>query len=84
MRAWRPWSGPASFACVIVRREGVQGPQEELSNSLLGGKGAGLTFVVYGAMILVIARVLPCGPLALFTGPARAKRPLDPEPSHAA
>ena len=25
-------------------------PLEEISNNLLGGKGAGLTFVVYGAI----------------------------------
>ncbi len=41
-------------------------PLEEISNSLLGGKGAGLTFVVYGAIIVIIARFLPSGILALF------------------
>jgi branched-chain amino acid transport system permease protein len=41
-------------------------PLEEISNSLLGGKGAGLTFVVYGAIIVLIARFQPGGILALI------------------
>jgi branched-chain amino acid transport system permease protein len=41
-------------------------PLEEISNSLLGGKGAGLTFVVYGAIILLIARFQPGGILTLI------------------
>jgi branched-chain amino acid transport system permease protein len=57
-------------------------PLEEISNSLLGGKGAGLTFVVYGAIIVVIARFLPSGLLALFSGSPR-KKPLKPEPQAA-
>ena len=40
-------------------------PLEELSNSWLGGKGAGLTFVVYGAIIVLIARFQPGGLLDL-------------------
>jgi branched-chain amino acid transport system permease protein len=51
--------GPLVGAMILV-------PLEEISNSLLGGKGAGLTFVVYGAIIVVIARFLPSGILALF------------------
>lgn len=51
--------GPLVGALILV-------PLEEISNSLLGGKGAGLTFVVYGAIIVVIARFLPSGILALF------------------
>jgi branched-chain amino acid transport system permease protein len=50
--------GPLVGAAILV-------PLEELSNSLLGGKGAGLTFVVYGAIIVVIARFQPGGLLAL-------------------
>jgi len=69
--------GPLVGALILV-------PLEEISNSLLGGRGAGLTFVVYGAIIVVIARFLPSGLLALFTGPTPARRPLDTEPSHAA
>ena len=55
--------GPLVGALILV-------PLEEISNSLLGGKGAGLTFVVYGAIIIIIARFLPSGLLALVK-PAR-------------
>jgi branched-chain amino acid transport system permease protein len=68
--------GPLVGALILV-------PLEEISNSLLGGKGAGLTFVVYGAIIVIIARFLPSGLLALFAGRARQKSP-KPEPRHAA
>lgn len=50
--------GPLVGAAILV-------PLEELSNSWLGGKGAGLTFVVYGAIIVLIARFQPGGLLAL-------------------
>jgi branched-chain amino acid transport system permease protein len=33
---------------------------------MLGGKGAGLTFVVYGAIIVLIARFQPGGVLTLI------------------
>jgi branched-chain amino acid transport system permease protein len=51
--------GPLVGAAILV-------PLEEISNNLLGGKGAGLTFVVYGAIILLIARFQPGGILALI------------------
>jgi branched-chain amino acid transport system permease protein len=51
--------GPLVGAAILV-------PLEEISNSVLGGKGAGLTFVVYGAIILLIARFQPGGILALM------------------
>jgi len=64
--------GPLVGAVVLV-------PLEEISNNLLGGAGAGLTFVVYGAIIVMIARFQPGGvvrPLASMLrrgkGPARA------------
>jgi branched-chain amino acid transport system permease protein len=46
--------GPFVGAVILV-------PVEELSNNLLGGAGSGLTFVVYGAIIVVIARLQPGG-----------------------
>src|SRR5256885_3441963 len=49
--------GPLVGAMILV-------PLEEISNSVLGGKGAGLTFVVYGAIIVLIARFQPGGILA--------------------
>ncbi|MGB8397256.1 branched-chain amino acid ABC transporter permease [Bradyrhizobium sp.] len=51
--------GPLVGAAILV-------PLEEVSNNLLGGKGAGLTFVVYGAIIVLIARFQPGGILALI------------------
>lgn len=51
--------GPLVGAAILV-------PLEEISNSWLGGKGAGLTFVVYGAIILLIARFQPGGILELI------------------
>ena len=51
--------GPLVGALILV-------PLEEISNSLLGGQGAGLTFVAYGAIIVIIARFLPNGILALL------------------
>jgi branched-chain amino acid transport system permease protein len=51
--------GPLVGAAILV-------PLEEISNSWLGGKGAGLTFVVYGAIIVLIARFQPGGILSLF------------------
>jgi branched-chain amino acid transport system permease protein len=51
--------GPLVGALILV-------PLEELSNSYLGGQGAGITFVVYGAIIVIIARFLPSGLLSLL------------------
>ena len=60
--------GPLVGALILV-------PLEELSNSLLGGRGAGLTFVVYGAIIVIIARFLPSGLLSLLERrPARRSK----------
>ena len=65
--------GPLVGALILV-------PLEELSNSYLGGRGAGLTFVVYGAIIVIIARFLPSGLLSLLErrpggGPRRTPSP---------
>lgn len=68
--------GPLVGALILV-------PLEEISNSLLGGKGAGLTFVVYGAIIVIIARFLPSGLLALFKSRPR-QAPTESEQRHAA
>lgn len=66
--------GPLVGAAILV-------PLEEISNSWLGGKGAGLTFVLYGAIIVLIARFQPGGLLGLFT--RRRKPAADREASHA-
>ena len=51
--------GPLVGALILV-------PLEEFSNSLFGGQGAGFTFMIYGAIIVIIARFLPSGLLSLF------------------
>ena len=51
--------GPLVGAAILV-------PLEEISNNLLGGRGAGPTFVLYGAIIVLIARFRPDGLLGLF------------------
>ena len=56
--------GPLVGAAILV-------PLEEISNNLLGGKGAGLTFVVYGAIIMIIARFFPSGLLGIVRSPRR-------------
>src|SRR5258708_19311861 len=48
--------GPLVGAAILV-------PLEEISNSWLGGKGAGLTFVLYRALTVVIAPFPPARPL---------------------
>ena len=58
--------GPLVGAAILV-------PLEEISNSWLGGKGAGLTFVVYGAIIVLIARFQPGGLLSLLTRRGKPK-----------
>jgi branched-chain amino acid transport system permease protein len=63
--------GPLVGAAILV-------PLEEISNNLLGGKGAGLTFVAYGAIIVLIARFQPGGLLDL------AKRKLRSRPDRKA
>jgi branched-chain amino acid transport system permease protein len=66
--------GPLVGAAILV-------PLEEISTSWLGGKGAGLTFVLYGAIIVLIARFQPGGLLSLFTG--RSKPKTDKGATHA-
>lgn len=58
--------GPLVGAVILV-------PLEELSNSLLGGAGTGLTFVVYGAIIVIIARLQPGGILKTVLGALRTR-----------
>lgn len=66
--------GPLVGAAILV-------PLEEISNSWLGGKGAGLTFVLYGAIIVLIARFQPGGLLCLVT--RRRKSNAETGASHA-
>jgi branched-chain amino acid transport system permease protein len=66
--------GPLVGALILV-------PLEEISNSLLGGQGRGLTFVAYGAIIILIARFRPGGLLELILPYWRRKPPVPPAPS---
>ena len=59
--------GPLVGAAILV-------PLEEISNNLLGGAGGGLTFVVYGAIIVVIARFQPGGILRPVLGALRQRK----------
>jgi len=67
--------GPLVGALILV-------PLEELSNSYLGGQGAGVTFVVYGAIIVLIARFMPSGLLSVFERLGwRERPPSAPQPA---
>lgn len=69
--------GPLVGAIILV-------PLEEISNNLLGGQGAGLTFVLYGAIIMLIARFSPGGLLGLAGQLRRASKPAPSRDAHAA
>ncbi len=50
--------GPLLGAIILV-------PLEQATNAAFGGSGTGITYVVYGAIIMLIARFLPGGLLDL-------------------
>jgi branched-chain amino acid transport system permease protein len=50
-------------------------PLEEISNNIFGSGGRGLTFVIYGAIIMLLARFQPGGLLDLLQ---RRRRPSPP------
>jgi len=52
--------GPLIGAAILV-------PLEEATNDIFGGSGTGLTYVVYGFIILLIARFAPGGLIAFFS-----------------
>jgi branched-chain amino acid transport system permease protein len=51
--------GPLVGAIILI-------PLEETTNAMFGGSGTGITFIVYGAIILLIARFQPGGVAALW------------------
>jgi branched-chain amino acid transport system permease protein len=51
--------GPLLGAAILV-------PLEEATNAAFGGSGTGITYVIYGAIILLIARFEPGGLLDLI------------------
>ena len=60
--------GPLVGAAILV-------PLEEISNNIFGSGGRGLTFVIYGAIIMLLARFQPGGLLDLLQ---RRRRPRPP------
>ena len=59
--------GPLVGAAILV-------PLEETTNAVFGGAGTGVTFVIYGAVILLIARFLPGGLAELLQHRRRLRR----------
>jgi branched-chain amino acid transport system permease protein len=51
--------GPLVGAVILV-------PLEETTNALLGGGGTGITYIIYGAIIVFVARFQPGGVAALW------------------
>jgi branched-chain amino acid transport system permease protein len=51
--------GPLVGAIILI-------PLEETTNAIFGGGGTGITFIVYGAIILLVARFQPGGVAALW------------------
>ena len=49
-------------------------PLEETTNAMFGGGGTGITFIVYGAIILLVARFQPGGVAAFWAGADRRRR----------
>lgn len=65
--------GPLVGALILV-------PLQTAANTLFGGGGSGLTFIIYGGIIVLIARFEPGGVLELW----RRLRPRITGPAHAA
>jgi branched-chain amino acid transport system permease protein len=61
--------GPLVGAAILI-------PLEETTNALLGGGGTGITYIIYGAIIVFVARFQPGGVAALWQQMAawRARR----------
>jgi branched-chain amino acid transport system permease protein len=52
--------GPIIGAIILI-------PLQSATNTWLGGSGSGLTYVVYGGIIMLIARFEPGGVIELWT-----------------
>ena len=59
--------GPLIGAIILV-------PLEETTNALFGGGGTGITFIIYGAIIVLVARFQPGGVAELWRS-ATARSP---------
>ena len=74
-RRRRTLFGPLVGAVILV-------PLEETTNAWFGGSGTGITFIVYGAIILLITRFQPGGVAVIWR--LRARRAKAPETAGAA
>ena len=64
--------GPLVGAVILI-------PLEETTNAMFGGSGTGITFIIYGAIIVLVARFQPGGVAALW---ASVTARLSPAPRH--
>ncbi len=62
--------GPLLGALILV-------PLRETTNSLFGGSGAGITYMIYGGIILLLARFRPGGLIGIWQSYARRRRAAD-------
>ena len=63
--------GPLVGAMILI-------PLEETTNAMFGGGGTGITFIVYGAIILLVARFQPRGIAALWEAITTRRAPRVP------
>ena len=60
--------GPLVGAMILI-------PLEEITNAVFGGGGTGITFIVYGAIILLVARFQPGGIAAIWKAATARRTP---------
>jgi branched-chain amino acid transport system permease protein len=63
--------GPLVGAMILI-------PLEETTNAMFGGGGSGVTFIIYGAIILLVARFQPGGVAAFWQALTTRRAPRVP------
>ena len=63
--------GPLVGAMILI-------PLEETTNAMFGGGGTGITFIVYGAIIVLVARFQPGGVAAFYEAIVARRAPRVP------